>query len=239
MIGSKAMILAILLGLMAITVGCAPAAEKGIGGGEITPISPPLANTPTEFPIEVSPILKGIPPGLGAAMELARQDLAERLGLPINEIAIVSTEAVEWPDASLGCPKPGMMYAQVITPGYRIILEAGGKRYEYHSDRGKRVILCTEEGKPAPPAITPPSIEGLVELAKRDLAQRLGLSADEIDVVKVMEMELPIQNLGCPGKRESEFTTRGLVMGYEIVLSAKGEEHVYHGHRGRVVFCKP
>jgi len=235
---SKAIILAILGGLMAIAVGCAPAAEEGISSGEITPTSLPLPTTPTEFPVEATPIPKGIPPGLGAAMELARQDLAERLGMPINEIAIVSMEAVEWPDASLGCPKPGMMYAQVITPGYRIILEAGGKRYEYHSDRGKRAILCAEEGKPAPPAITPPSVEGLVGLAKRDLAQRLGLSIAEMDVLRVVEMELPIQNLGCPGKGEPGFTIPAFVMGYEIVLSAKGEEHVYHGHGARVVFCR-
>ena len=234
--GSKAMILAILGGLIVIAVGCAPAAEEGISGGDITPTS--LPSTLPALPIEKTPTSKRILPGVGTAMDLAKRDLAERLGVSTYEIGIVSVEAVEWPDASLGCPKPGMMYAQVITPGYRIILEVGGKRYEYHSDWGKQVVLCAEEGKPAPPAITPPSVEGLVELARRDLAQRLGFSTDEIDVVRVMEIELPIQNLGCPGKREPGFTIPAFVMGYEIVLSAKGEEHVYHGHGARVVFCR-
>jgi len=71
----------------------------------------------------------------------ARQDLSQRLGIGIEEIEVQSVEAVEWPDASLGCPQPGMMYAQVITPGYRILLRAGGQTYEYHSDR-QRAILC-------------------------------------------------------------------------------------------------
>ena len=31
---------------------------------------------------------------------------------------------------------------QVITPGYKITLEAQGKRYEYHSDTNRRVVRC-------------------------------------------------------------------------------------------------
>ncbi|MCD6291080.1 MAG: hypothetical protein J7M34_11300 [Anaerolineae bacterium] len=69
-------------------------------------------------------------------------DLAERLHVAEDEITVRSVEAVEWSDTSLGCPQPGMMYAQVITPGYRIVLEAGGQRYEYHTDRS-RVLLCS------------------------------------------------------------------------------------------------
>jgi len=81
------------------------------------------------------------PGSVGAPIEQARQDLAKRLGVSVDDIEVQAVEAVEWPDASLGCPQPGMMYAQVITPGYRILLRAGGETYEYHSDR-KRAILC-------------------------------------------------------------------------------------------------
>ncbi len=73
---------------------------------------------------------------------LAVADLAGRLGLPESAITVRSVESVDWPDASLGCPQPGMMYAQVITPGYRIVLEAGGKRYEYHTSQS-HVVLCS------------------------------------------------------------------------------------------------
>ena len=55
---------------------------------------------------------------------------------------MLKVEAVEWRDSSLGCPEPGKAYLQVITPGYLFVLEAGGKTYEYHADRGNRVILC-------------------------------------------------------------------------------------------------
>jgi hypothetical protein len=34
-----------------------------------------------------------------------------------------------------------MMYAQVLTPGYRFKLQSGGKVYEYHTGKGV-VKLC-------------------------------------------------------------------------------------------------
>ena len=45
-------------------------------------------------------------------------------------------------DGSLGCPQPGMVYAQVITPGYWIVLEVNDQKYPYHTDRKDQIILC-------------------------------------------------------------------------------------------------
>ncbi len=75
--------------------------------------------------------------------DLAVAALAKQLSIAPAAITVRSVESVDWSDASLGCPQPGLMYAQVITPGYRIILEAKGKRYEYHAGTGS-VILCTK-----------------------------------------------------------------------------------------------
>jgi hypothetical protein len=74
---------------------------------------------------------------------LARQDLAERLGVSPDEIVLQDVEEVEFSDASLGVPEPGKMYAQVITPGFVIRLEVDGKSYEYHA-AGERVVLAVE-----------------------------------------------------------------------------------------------
>jgi hypothetical protein len=80
------------------------------------------------------------------AILLAREDLARRLGLAPKAIRLVSVKAVEWSDASLGCPQPGMMYAQVITPGFRVVLEVKRQKYEYHTDAGRFVVLCGANG---------------------------------------------------------------------------------------------
>ena len=83
-----------------------------------------------------------VPPGAEEVVELAKADLAKRKGLDKDEIVIVEVEPVDWSDTSLGCPEPGMMYAQVITPGYKILLSYAGETYEYHSDKVDRVVYC-------------------------------------------------------------------------------------------------
>jgi hypothetical protein len=73
---------------------------------------------------------------------LAMERLADRLGIGVEEITLVLVQPVEWRDASLGCPKPGVDYIQVLTPGYVIKLEAAGAVYEYHTDDAQRVVTC-------------------------------------------------------------------------------------------------
>ncbi|VVB85938.1 Uncharacterised protein [uncultured archaeon] len=72
-------------------------------------------------------------------IDLAKKDLAARLNITAGQIQLARLEKVDWPDTSLGYPEKGKMYAQMITPGFRIVLEAGGRSYEYHGDF-KRVI---------------------------------------------------------------------------------------------------
>jgi hypothetical protein len=88
------------------------------------------------------------PPGLSddaqAVVERARQDLAQRLDVQPEVVRLVDVEPVEWPNAALGCPQPDTMYAQVITPGFRVTLQVQDEVYSYHADRGERVILCQD-----------------------------------------------------------------------------------------------
>jgi hypothetical protein len=77
--------------------------------------------------------------------QLARANLAAELDVNADDIELIDVEAVQWSDTSLGCPQPGMMYAQVITPGYRMTLEVDGQEYVFHTDGGQRVVHCDEE----------------------------------------------------------------------------------------------
>ena len=103
----------------------------------MTPV-PPLI--PLASPTAGGGLVPGNSPA-DALVALARADLTRRLAIADAEITLVNVEAREWSDSSLGCPRPGMMYAQVITPGYLILLSAGGKQYEYHAST-RNVILC-------------------------------------------------------------------------------------------------
>lgn len=70
----------------------------------------------------------------------ARKDLAQRLGIADDQIRVVSVQETDWPDASLGAPQQGQLYAQMMVFGYIITLEAGGRTYRYHSDDSTRVV---------------------------------------------------------------------------------------------------
>lgn len=84
-----------------------------------------------------------VSPRAREAVEAARAYLARRLEIPSEEIELVSVESQTWSDSSLGCPQPGHFYAQVITPGYRMVFEVEGREYQVHTDRtGRQVVLC-------------------------------------------------------------------------------------------------
>jgi hypothetical protein len=68
------------------------------------------------------------------ARDAAIRALADRLGVEPASVDVISSEAVDWPDACLGVQQPGVLCAQVITAGYKIVLEQGGTQYEYHTD---------------------------------------------------------------------------------------------------------
>ena len=81
-----------------------------------------------------------------ALVTRAIDDLAATTGVDPASISLVSVEPVEWSDASLGCPQPDMMYAQMLTPGYRIVLSAGDEKIEYHTATSADgpVVHCEE-----------------------------------------------------------------------------------------------
>ncbi len=96
--------------------------------------------------------LAACPPVEGTAdqlVELARMDLAQRLEVSPDEIAVQGVEPTEFPNASLGVPEPGEDYAQVITPGYIIDLSAEGETYRYHAAE-ERVVAVPGDKKQTP-----------------------------------------------------------------------------------------
>ncbi len=70
------------------------------------------------------------------AKAYAVHDLAAKLGIDASNINVAECGVAMWRDASLGMPEPGRMYAQVLTEGFCVVLEAAGKKYEYHFGGG-------------------------------------------------------------------------------------------------------
>jgi len=59
-----------------------------------------------------------------------------------EQLVIVRAQSVIWSDGSLGCPEPGMMYTQALVNGYWVIIEAGGKKYDFRVGSGGSFRLC-------------------------------------------------------------------------------------------------
>src|SRR5215210_1362023 len=80
-----------------------------------------------------------------SAVQRAKQDLAQRLGISENEIQLASVAEKDFPDMSLGAPVEDEMSAQMISSGWQIDLEAGGKQYDYRADK-YQLRLCGFRG---------------------------------------------------------------------------------------------
>jgi hypothetical protein len=76
-------------------------------------------------------------------LALFRDDLASRAQVKPDAITVVSMTEQQWSDGAMGCPQRGQMYAQMIVPGYRVVLQVSGERYTYHSDRRGNFVVCS------------------------------------------------------------------------------------------------
>jgi hypothetical protein len=68
-----------------------------------------------------------------------------------DQLVIARAQSVVWSDGSLGCPEPGMMYTQALVNGYWVIIEAGGKKYDFRVGRSGSFRLCPP-GRGQPPS---------------------------------------------------------------------------------------
>ena len=121
----------------------------------VSPTQPAApANTPFVSPTSPIPTSDAPKPGGGlitrpesakwnnapqAALN-ARKLLVEQLKVEVDLIGLVSAELVDWPDACMGIQTPGVMCAQVITTGYKVVLSANGLEYEFHTNESGDVV---------------------------------------------------------------------------------------------------
>lgn len=124
----------------AVAAGGTAVAAGSVDLSKLTPSAPGATSEPRVMPAP------GVPDPLAKLQHEAAQDLAQRLGVDVSEVELVEAVSTEWRDSSLGCPKRGMMYAQVITPGYQLVLGVAGKAYFYHTSGTGSFVFC-EGGK--------------------------------------------------------------------------------------------
>lgn len=246
----KILVILLVMGAMSV-VACAPqtqATDQPIASATSEPNSPLATRMPPDRPVLTPPSEAGAIPAEVLAQAIG--DLVQRTAAEPNQIEVVSAEPVVWNDGSLGCPKPGVDYIQVLIDGYRIVLKYAGREYDYHAGPSS-IILCERtlvEANSTPitiiitPRITPvaggggivipTSVPGasLVDQAKIDLAARLAIDVNSIEVVSEQVVEWPDSSLGCP--QEGMAYLQVITPGTHIQLRVGDQIYSYHSGRG-------
>ena len=165
----------LLILLVSLTLGsCAPSQPQAGASPELpplesqeTPTHPPLDTllldiaTPTPFvdPLSIPPTQGDVTPMIPSTPNLekliakATDALAQQLSIPASQISLIEATEVMWSNSSLGCPQEGMAYADVLTPGYLILLGYNGNTFEYHAGKDS-IVTCKN---PSPPVQGSPS----------------------------------------------------------------------------------
>ncbi len=151
------------------------------------------------------------------AQVAALTHLSVTLNLSADQIALVSTEAVTWPDGCLGVQRLDVMCTQALVEGFRIVFEADGREYELHTNAtGSAVVIASGL-----------DINPLIEaVLMKQLVENLGLEADAISVVSNEPAEFSNTCLGVVMQDVmcAEVVTPGRI----IVLESDGVQYEYH-----------
>lgn len=106
------------------------AGPSGSGTGPSGPVSIPPSGEPVPGTVPDAVLERIVAAGAAVA------------GVDPSAVTVISTEAVTWNNGALGCPKPGVMYIQQVMAGYRVVVEAAGKRYDYRVGSSGEPKLC-------------------------------------------------------------------------------------------------
>jgi hypothetical protein len=171
------------------------------------PTGAPTAE-PTHVPVDIPPVQR-------AAIDAA----IKALGAPADQVKLVSIQPVDWPDGCLGVVHMGVMCIKGPVPGFRIVLEANGKQYEFHTNLDASVVSPASG-----PAVEVP--EAIAAVVKPILASSLGIAESNIQVVSTQIIEWPDSCLGVPppGIACAQMVTPG----YIVTLEANGQQYEYH-----------
>ena len=140
-----------LLLLAAFVGGCSSAASPApsVSAESVPPsaISVPSPGDSVTRP-SFAPLSPGVDP-TGKPVVLPKSvldpilaDAAQRSGVAVGQLVVVTSLSITWNDSSLGCAEPGQAYTQVILEGYRVSIKAGTTTYDYRGAGMSGFKLC-------------------------------------------------------------------------------------------------
>jgi hypothetical protein len=184
-------------------------------------------------------------PGQGDAATLSDEDraiallaidaLATEIKAPKDQILLDTIRALDWRDSSLGCPKPGMAYLDVITPGHKVTLRANGQIYVVHEAKNRAFVCNAGKALGGITATRELTFGKQLLEARKDLAGRLGVPEREIRFLASEGHEWNDASLDCPepGKQYAQVKTSG----WKMSFGYNDRVYTYHTDLDRTFPC--
>jgi hypothetical protein len=120
--------------------------------------------------------------------------------------------------------------------GFWFLLQYQGELYEYRTDHQLSYIACDQAAADiaGEPVILDTLLGSMIDLARRNLAERLDLPLRRVFLVEAAPVQWPDTSLGCAITEDAAPTP---VPGYRIVLRVGPEDYFYHSNYRQVILC--
>lgn len=86
-----------------------------------------------------------------SVLDEVRKRLGASTGVDPESFEVARAEQHEWPDGSLGCPQPDLVYPQRPTRGYWIVLRDARREYDYRVSESGMIVRCEAMSLENPP----------------------------------------------------------------------------------------
>lgn len=159
---------------------------------------------------------------------------------PINHFEFIKVESKSWPNSALGCPKSGMQYMQVITPGYLVNVKADGILHLVHTSQ-THAVVC---GQSKPDSLSyqsnkKPKLEEsminrvkAIQLSRAMLIKTKDIETRSVRLKSVSDAVISDFSVQC---KQNYF---GKDKGYKVVLTHEKLVVIFFSDGKEVVKCK-
>lgn len=118
--------------------------------GSVVKLDPASSNGKVVTPV---PRPANLPPKIARAV---LRDLVQKTNLPVSTFRITQAERRTWSDSCLGLGALNELCAQVLVPGWQVVVEGGDRRWVYRTDAaGELVKLDTAASQSEPLSLQP------------------------------------------------------------------------------------
>jgi hypothetical protein len=172
------------------------------------------------------------PPSKDAAVELAKKTLAKKLRSTPDKLEVVSVEAARWAGPAIRCGSTRESEGGPEVSGYDVRLGLGVSTFDVRIGGGK-AVFCGFNPPKSPQAgrgEVEESLSAQTEQARSDLAKRLSVTPEEIEILEAISVVWRDSSVGCPKPKMGYMQV--LTPGFRVRLRSGHRVYAYHGRRG-------